>query len=271
MIKKLLTRAVGILPESAQFQIRERYWRAKSRILYQWLYGLLNLEHTLDSGLTVKVASKGEWWTYNDIFVNGEYDVPIQTALGASSGKPFVVLDLGANVGYFSFRVLDLIRRHHLDHVLPDITVVEGSPETFAKLESRIQSQQLAPASIRMVHGLVGQRTGSALIRESAVHVKTGIMDVPARGGTRVVFVDVNTLMKDKIEIDLLKCDIEGSELMFIENYGDLLQKVRHAVFELHHDQCDTKKCVGMLDKLGFRQTILRANDSFCVSFHSRG
>src|SRR3984885_479215 len=121
MMKKLLTRVVGALPDSAQFHIRERYWRVKSRILYESLYSLLNLEHTLDSGLTVKVASKGEWWIYNDIFVNGEYDVPIQAALDTSSARPFVVLDLGANVGYFAFRVIDLIAGHHLDLVHPDL------------------------------------------------------------------------------------------------------------------------------------------------------
>jgi FkbM family methyltransferase len=271
MIKKLLTRVVGVLPEPAQLQIRERYWQVKSRILYQSLYSLLNLEHTLDSGLTVKVASKGEWWIYNDIFVNGEYDVPIHAALGTSSARPFVVLDLGANVGYFAFRVLDLIRRQHLNNIVPDITMVEGSPRTFAELGSRIRSQQLAPARIHMVHGLVGERTGSALIRESAVHVKSGIVGITAGRGINVAFVDVNSLMKDKTEVDLLKCDIEGSELMFIENYGELLRKVKYAVFELHHDQCDTRKCMTALESLGFRQTLLRTNDSFCLSFFSRG
>jgi len=270
MVKKLLTRVVDALPESARFQVRERYWRVKSRFLYQSLYSRLNLEHTLNSGLTLKVASKGEWWAYNEIFVNGEYDVPIQTALEASSAKPFVVLDLGANVGYFAFRVFDLIAQQHLDHILPDITMVEGSPETFTKLEERVQSQRLAAASVRMVNGLVGERTGSALIRESAVHVKASIIDVPAGGGVNVAFVDVNTLMKDKAEIDLLKCDIEGAELIFLENYGDLLRKVRYAVFELHHTLCDTQKCLDILKGLGFQQTILRANDSCSVSFHSR-
>ena len=271
MMKKLLTRVVGALPDSAQFHIRERYWRVKSRILYESLYSLLDLEHTLDSGLTVKVASKGEWWTYNDIFVNGEYDVHIHAALGASSGRPFVVLDLGANVGYFAFRVLDLIARQHLDLVHPDITMVEGNPETFGKLERRIRSRQLTSAGVRMVHGLVGQRIGSALIRKSAVHVKSTIVDVLAGQGVNVAFVDVDTLMKDKAEIDLLKCDIEGAELAFIENYRDLLRKVKYAVFELHHDQCDTGKCMKMLESLGFKQAILRANASFSLSFHSRG
>jgi len=270
MLKKLLTRVVDTLPQSAQFQIRERYWQVKSRILYQSLYSRLNLEHTLNSGLTVKVASKGEWWAYNEIFVNGGYDVPINAALGKSSGQPFVALDLGANVGYFTFRVLDLIRQQHLDHVLADITLVEGGPETFGKLEERIHSQQLSPSSIRMVHGLVGQRTGSALIRESAVHVKSSIINVPVGGGVSVEFADVDALMKDKAAIDLLKCDIEGAELMFIENYGDLLGKVKHAVFELHHDQCDTEKCMRMLESMGFQHTILRANPSCSVSFHTR-
>jgi FkbM family methyltransferase len=271
MVKKLLTRLVDALPESAGFQVRERYWRVKSRFLYQSLYGRLNLEHTLNSGLTVKVASKGEWWAYNEVFVNGEYDVPIQAAMKASSAKPFVVLDLGANVGYFAFRVFDLIAQQHLDDILPDITMVEGSPETFGKLEERVRPQCLTAASVRMVNGLVGQRTGSALIRESAVHVKSSIVDVPAGGGVEVAFVDLNALMKDKVEIDLLKCDIEGAELMFLENYGDLLGKVRHAVFELHHNLCDTQKCLGMLKSLGFQQTLLRDNDSCSVSFHSRG
>ena len=104
----------------------------------------------------MKVASKGESWAYNEIFVNREYEVPIQAALRTSSEQPFVVLDLVANVGYFTFRVLDLIGQQHLDHVLHDITTVEGSPETFGKLEDRVRSERLATASVRAVHGLVG-------------------------------------------------------------------------------------------------------------------
>lgn len=269
MIKRLVNRVVDALPESARFQIREQYWRAKSKFLYQSLYNALDLEHTLGSGLTVRVASKGEWWAYNEVFVNGEYDVPIQAALAASSGRPFVVLDLGANVGYFTFRVFDLIRQQHLDRILPDITMVEGSPETFGKLEERVRSQQLA-SSVRTLNGLVGERTGSTLIRQSAVHVKNSIVDVPAGGGVNVAFVDLDTLMQDKVQIDLLKCDIEGAELLFIENYSDLLRKVRYAVFELHHHLCDSEKCLSKLQSLGFSKTILRTTEACSVSFHTR-
>ena len=108
-MKKLLADVADLLPQSIRGRIRDRYWRIKSEFLYRRLYQILRLEYTLQSGVTLKVASLGEWWTYNDIFVNREYDLPIQTALQSRSpARAFTVLDLGANVGYFVLRVVDL-------------------------------------------------------------------------------------------------------------------------------------------------------------------
>jgi FkbM family methyltransferase len=270
-MKKVLRRIVGVLPRSVQRRIGDRYWQIKSRFLYQFLYNALGLEHKLQSGLIVKVASKGEWWVYNDIFVDGEYDLPICAALKESSPvQPFVVLDLGANVGYFAFRVMDLINQQGRNASDLDITMVEGSPKTFLELEKRIRSHKLPTEGVRIVHGLVGQTRGSGVIQESAIHVKSTTICVPAGHGTSVDFVDLDLLLADKSKIDLLKCDIEGAELSFIQNYSGLLHKVKHASFELHHDQCDTKLCVKTLEDMGFRTKILRSNDSFSVCLFSR-
>jgi hypothetical protein len=154
--------------------------KADSFINYQSRHGRLNLERALNSALRVKVTSKGERLTYHEILINSDYDVPIQAAMKVSSAKPFVVLDLGANVGYFAFRVFDPIIQRHLDDILADITMVEGSPETFGKLEERVRPQRLNEASVRTVNGLAGWGTGSASIRESAAHAKSSIMAVPA-------------------------------------------------------------------------------------------
>jgi FkbM family methyltransferase len=260
-----------MLPRPVRTQIRDRYWQIKSKVLYQFLYRALALEHTLRSGLVVKIASKGEWWTYNDIFVDGEYDVPILTAFkNRSSSRPFVVLDLGANVGYFGLRVVDLIGEQGSGPANADITMVEGSPKTYLELEKRVRSQSRLAESVSMIHGLVGQREGSAVIRESALHVKSTIMAGSALGGTRVDFVDLECLMEDKSEIDLLKCDIEGSELLFIQTYAALLCRTKRVVIELHHDQCDTKECVRLMEGLGFQQAILRGNSSFSVVLFTR-
>ncbi len=270
MIKKLLTAAVGALPRSAQERIRDRYWQIKSRVLYQSLYKLLGLECTLKSGVTVQVASKGEWWIYNDVFVNGEYDLPILQALEQRPTlRPLMVLDLGANLGFFTLRVVDLIRQKHPECRV-DVTMVEASPRVFDELGKRIRSQNLPEADFRMVQGLVGKRTGSAQLHESALHVKNTIMSDENRDGQSIQFIDLCVLMEHVEEIDLLKCDIEGAELLFLESYQSLLGKVRNAVFEFHHEMCDTKKCLNILLGCGFRETVLRTTSQFCVSFLTR-
>jgi FkbM family methyltransferase len=170
----------------------------------------------------------------------------------------------------FAFRVLDLITQQEQESFNPDITMIEGSPKTFLDLEKRIRSHEKLTAGVRLVHGLVGQPRASGVIREGAIHVKNTTVDITARQGVRVDFVDLDSLMRDRSEIDLLKCDIEGAESLFIRSYAGLLLKVRHAVFELHHDLCDTKECARTLEDLRFRQTILRDNGSCSVSLFSR-
>lgn len=262
-----VSKFVSFLPGSFKDELRERYWQIKSKFLYQTLYRWLHLEHTLRSGLTVKIASMGEWWTYNDIFVDGEYDLAIRAGLNTlPRERPLVVLDLGANVGYFLFRILDLLAS---ENASLDITMVEGSPKTFAELKKRLSGERQQRGRETLICGLVGHSKGSAFIRESAIHVKSSVVNEAALG-TKVDFVDLNSAMKDKPEIDLLKCDIEGSELLFIQTYPDLLRKVRHAVFELHHDRCDTKESVRRLEDLGFEGTVLRDCGSFSVNLFSR-
>ena len=248
--------------------LRENYWQIKSRFLYQTLYRALHLEHKLRSGLTVRVQSMGEWWVYNDVFVDGEYDLAIQKAhalSGPEDSRLFTVLDLGANVGYFAFRLLDLLGPNRLD-----ITMVEGSPKTFADLTARFEAAEIQPAHKTLILGLAGERNGTAFIRESAIHVKSTLMHDATAKGTEVRFADLDEAMRNKAQIDLLKCDIEGSELMFIRNYPDLLRKVRTAVFELHHEQCDTKEAARILSELGFCETPLRDCGTFSVSLFTR-
>lgn len=88
----------------------------------------LAVEWTLPSGLTVKVEDQGEWLIYNDIFVDGEYDLPIQEALQAKSSKDvFTIVDIGANVGFFTLKAADWLLRN--SNAVNDFRIVciEGS------------------------------------------------------------------------------------------------------------------------------------------------
>src|SRR5580704_18272210 len=59
----------------------------------------------LDSGIQVVMQGRSDWDVFAEIFVNREYDTAILEALSASpADSPIWILDLGANVGYFSLR-----------------------------------------------------------------------------------------------------------------------------------------------------------------------
>ena len=271
MLKKALREVVNRMPDPLRDTIRERYWQAKSSLLYRHLYRVLDLEYTLPSGLLLKIGSKGEWWVYNEIFVGHGYDVPIHRALESrSAARPFTVLDLGANVGFFFLRVIDLMRQCELRNLSWDITLVEGSPAVHRELQERLRLQGLLGKGLRVVNGLVGQRSGSGAIRESAIHVKNTILHTRPGNSVKVDFVDLARLMEERPTVDLLKCDIEGAEQMFIENYGDLLGRVKHAVFEFHHEQCDTGKCTRLLEQAGFSRQILHSNAEVSICLFSR-
>ena len=108
-----------------------------------------------------------------------------------------------------------------------------------------------------------------ATFYESNAHTASSLFKAPMQSGTEVAYIDLLLLLAREPVIDLLKCDIEGAELLFIQNYPDLLRKVRVAVFELHDHLCDTQQCRRLLREYGFtQQAVLRQSESdsiYCV------
>ena len=197
------------------------------------------------------VKSLSEWMTFCDIFVNNEYDVPILLSL--ESGKKLNVLDIGANVGHFTLRFA------HLANIPYTVTLVEGCPKLVGELKDRLLPQL---STLHIIHGLVGQRKGSARLYRSDFH---GINSIVLKSGNsiEVPFIDLDNLVTD--QVDLLKCDIEGSELLFIQNYPSLLRNTKIAVFELHHDECDTDSCIKILKSYQFKHKVLRTEKEYSV------
>ena len=247
--------------------IKRRLLRLRTRILepkdFSW---------TVRSGVKIKVLSKSDWVIYNDIFVDGEYDLTIKEALrSAPHDRTIRVLDLGANVGFFTLRFLDLLRQSEQRDLPHQLTLVEGSPSVVSQLKGRLLEDNTLESEVRIVHGLVGEREGSARISEHDFPAMSSLYFDQNAEAVNVNFVNVNSLFQSGEVIDLLKCDIEGSELTFIENYGDLLRSCRLAVFELHHDKCDTARCMKILAELGFTdQRVIRKTPTFSVCHFAR-
>jgi FkbM family methyltransferase len=228
---RILRRA---LPSSARRRVRQ--------LMFEWL----NLTWPLESGIFVRVGTYGNWIVYNEIFVEGVYDEAIDRALDTLDGATTLkVLDLGANVGFFTLRVADRLHRRAHPPAL-SVVAVEGHDEWIEELRARLFVDNTALGETTVVHGLVGRRQGSAVL-----HAANSILRDPGAAGPLVPFVDLTTVAPSGT-IDLLKCDIEGAEQLFIEEYGDLLRRTRVAVFELHADLCDVAACRDQLQRAGF-------------------
>lgn len=232
--------------------------------LYSWnlrrnLWKSFRLQYKLKTGLNIKIESRAEWSIYNEIFVDGQYDKPIKKAIELKQNfqTPINVLDLGANVGYLSWRVADLfLQSEKSKYCKLSIKAIEGVPLIYNQLKQRLNSEPLLIDKMNIFNGLVGKREGNSDIFFSNFHISNSIHTPhPSSKPTsiNVPFIDINTLYQEKDFIDLLKVDIEGSELMFIENYLNILSRVNLAVFEFHHNLCDTQKCLNYLNKLDFK------------------
>ena len=73
MIKKIANK----IKKSLSYRFNQAY--------LNFSYKYIDLKWTLQSGLVVNVKNYAEWVIYNDIFVDSEYDLPIQTLLNSSS------------------------------------------------------------------------------------------------------------------------------------------------------------------------------------------
>jgi FkbM family methyltransferase len=257
-VVKLIQLGRRLLPASLRLRIRA--------LQFQWL----DLRWTLPSGVSVRIANYPEWVVYNEIFTSGEYDAAISRALdSAPDATSLHIVDLGTNVGFFTLRVVDWLRQRRTERKGLKITAVEGNRRLIEEFRSRVMVENALSASVRLVHGLIGERAGTATLYGPGAHTQNSLFRRTAPSKVQVDYVDLVPLFASDPQIDLLKCDIEGAELLFIQNYPDLLWKVRVAIFELHDDLCDTQQCRRLLSEYGFtQQTVLRQHGPcsiYCV------
>lgn len=206
----------------------------------------------LRSGVRINVRSHPDWIVFNEIFVNGDYDRAIADALGpepARATRPFVALDLGANSGFFTLRLFDLLRRAAPERPAR-VIAVEGAQSTYDLMVRRVVRDNGLGGEVTALRGLVGARTGQAAFSEYPSTTTNNIFDrnLAAR---QVPYVDLEVHLSPAAEVDLLKCDIEGAEELFLNSYPDLLRRTRVAAVELHARFVDVEACRRSLREAG--------------------
>jgi FkbM family methyltransferase len=205
------------------------------------------------AGLTIRVASKSDWVVFNEIFVERVYDRAITYVLDQAADNSMIrVLDLGANVGYFALRFAQMVFESKRAIQSFMIHSVEGSPKTYNDLRSRLADNPLLKDHIQLTQGLVGKKSGSTEIYENPFGAGSSMIHQHWSRPVVTSFVDLDTLIPDRTSISLIKCDIEGSEQTFQDNYSELLSRTQAAVVELHHGYIDPGKFHDGMKALGF-------------------
>jgi FkbM family methyltransferase len=208
------------------------------------------LERELQTGCRVQLTSYSDWCTYNEVFADGEYDSGIELAMALfKDGSVFRVVDLGANIGLFTLRVMELMRRRAARRAT--FLLVEPSRALAGRLEATFKAVDASDVQVRIVRGLVGQRTGVGHLRIAHEQIKNAVTLHPGSTTERVNYIDLERELEPDAEIDLLKCDIEGSEGSLIDNYGAVLERTRVAMFEFHEPHCSIHAAKAKLGAAG--------------------
>ena len=171
----------------------------------------------------VRLGDTSDMDVFAQIFMQQEYTCVTDLS------NPHLILDLGANVGYTSAYFASRYPTANIIAVEPDPANFELCRRNLAPYGGRVTVLLGAVWPRRTKLRLSASRAGWA----SQVHEVSGCGEVEAW--------DIASLMELSGEsaVDLLKCDIEGSEAQLFESNSQVwLRRVRNICIELHGDDC---------------------------------
>jgi FkbM family methyltransferase len=157
------------------------------------------------------------------------------------------VLDLGAHIGGFS---LHLARARSP----AAIYAVEANPDNFRLLQQNVVANH-AGHIITPMHGAAGDRDGRATLVLSSDNTGGHKIAVLPNGvaAVQVPIIDVAALVDRIGPVDLLKIDVEGSEIPILRRLGPRLRQIRTIIGELHGSPFGTPRdAVAIMQQVGF-------------------
>jgi FkbM family methyltransferase len=158
------------------------------------------------------------------------------------------VVDVGANVGFFAWRVAAL---------RPGARLLALEPEAgnHARLVRLLQALGIPAETPRCAAG-AAPGTATLYLRNSVTHSLDAEWhrDLDAGAGTETVEVttiDLECARRGIEEIDVLKIDTEGAEADVLGGAAEMLPRTRHVVLEYHSPQ-RRAACLAILRAAGF-------------------
>lgn len=184
---------------------------------------------------------KREVFTHDSYYVDFDTDQP-------------VIIDAGAHIGLSTL---------YFKRFFPQaqIWAVEPIPNTFHILERNVFENQLT--DVTLINAALSDSTGHITLHQDASqhhwHSTASIHSGAWNGAQRTTPMQVNALLLSDLifqinqPIDLLKMDIEGSELTVLKAAKESLQQVRQMIIEFHpHAEQPIDALIMLIQQQGF-------------------
>ena len=180
---------------------------------------------------------------FEEIFVQGEYSID-------DPGHVTTILDCGSNIGV---SVLYFTQRYPA----ATVTSFEADPLKAKLLATNVEANGLA-GRVAVVAKAVGSSEGTAEFHYDELDPGS-LTSSLLRGHRDSTTVEVTTLSQHVRDgVDMLKLDIEGSELDALEELerSGAIARVRQILVEIHHnvteDHLLLSSVTGLLQRAGF-------------------
>jgi FkbM family methyltransferase len=205
--------------------------------------GMKDLEYPFSLELKglqpIALKEVSDVWTFWQIFARRVYPL---------SGWEKVIVDAGANVGFFSLyaaRTCPLAR----------ILAIEPSSSTYQRLVENVKKSGFGDRVCCLqacLAGSDGQRYLELTNRRSQLQRLLPHDSMPD-SGLRVNSVTLNSALQNEVAIDLLKMDIEGSEYEVLHGCSsETLAKIRKVILEFHPDEGSPPELLKFMQRNGF-------------------
>lgn len=209
------------LGEGPRFRNRTPWWRRVLRGIGGRMFRLA--ENNDDS----RLAHNGEGWLLREL---------MRAHVRQGSARPFVACDAGANAGDYTREILRVAREERCPVA---VHVFEPAPACVEVLRRAFASE----AEVRIVAAALGEAPGEALLyngrsgsSQASLVPRHGHADEAAEHLPVPVIRLDNYLREQNIALlDLLKLDVEGSELAALRGLGDWLRPEAVAVVQFEY------------------------------------
>jgi FkbM family methyltransferase len=165
-----------------------------------------------------------------------------------------VVFDLGANCGFFTLRTLDFFPKAKIYAFEPQIKANHKFKETIRanNLQDRISLHQFAIADRNCQSTFYENRSPiSASLSKEKVSLRTIRKQYP------VEIISLNWFVEEYSVPcpDILKIDVEGSELDVLKGSTDLFNQISILFIEVHPPICTADQVGDFLHSFGFERS----------------